>query len=332
MKYKEKGFYWIDNVSYVKNDPLLIEKLNSELNIQLQKVSEENSQIWFSVPTIVRWEEIAGFYFGRNKKMLVDDLDITQYKQYLINNKKEFNINTLKQNHIYAASAQSDDPIYIWDAFQCLNAEININCGNQKRTFVLIDKNWYEINKNFKIETEQKFENYFRNKSNIDFIDCNFSNKNDYNKEMSQQKKLICMDKNIIQYGGGSSKIEVCDLLDEINKKIIHVKKYSGSSVLSHSFSQGLVSMQLLIKDKKFLHNAEKKIKQIKKSDFSFNNVRNYDLVYAIITKSTAKNINIPFFSKVNLNSVCDRLTQEMNINVYFNVIKNTYIKNMSYS
>lgn len=158
------------------------------------------------------------------------------------------------------------------------------------------------------------------------FIDCNYKDEDTYNKELSKQKNLICLDRNTVFYGGGQSQIEVCDILDENNKKLIHIKKYSGSSVLSHLFSQGLVSMQLLIRDGKFRRKVEQKISSLKGSAFSFEgNARKYDVVYGIITKSGSQSLNIPFFSKVNLNSVCDRLCQEMNVNVCFDVIKNSY-------
>ncbi len=49
------------------------------------------------------------------------------------------------------------------------------------------------------------------------------------------------MDKKNIPYGGGYSRIEFCDLFSK-SKQMIHVKRYGGSSVLSHLFNQGLVS------------------------------------------------------------------------------------------
>ena len=250
-------------------------------------------------------------------------MDLIEYKQY-IKRKEEavFNIEKLKQSHIYAKNAKGDGYSYCWDAFQCLNAELELD----GKTFMLINKNWYEINKDFQDETNRKFENYFNNKSGLNFIDCNYKDEDTYNKELSRQKGLICLDRNTVFYGGGQSQIEVCDILDENNKKLIHIKKYSGSSVLSHLFSQGLVSMQLLIRDKRFLKKVEQKISSLKGSIFSFNgNAREYAIVYGIITKSGSKNLNIPFFSKVNLNSVCDRLCQEMNVNVCFDAIKNSY-------
>ncbi len=323
QKYKHKGFAWIDNVSYIKHDNILLEKLNNELDRKLADITEESDKIWFAVPEIVRWEDIEGFYFGHQKTALKDDLDLIEYKQY-IRRKEEavFNIEKLKQSHIYAKNAKGDGYLHCWDAFQCLNAELELN----GKTFMLINKNWYEINKNFQDETNKKFESYFNNKSGLNFIDCNYKDEDAYNKELSKQKNLICLDRNTVFYGGGQSQIEVCDILDENNKKLIHIKKYSGSSVLSHLFSQGLVSMQLLIRDRKFRKTVERKISSLKGSNFSFEgNARKYDVVYGIITKSGSQSLNIPFFSKVNLNSVCDRLCQEMNINVCFDVIKNSY-------
>ena len=323
QKYKRKGFAWIDNVSYIKHDNMLLEKLNNELDRKLADITEESDQIWFAVPEIVRWEDIEGFYFGRQKTALKDDLDLIEYKQY-IKRKEEavFNIEKLKQSHIYAKNAKGDGYLHCWDAFQCLNAELELD----GRTFMLINKNWYEINKNFQDETNKKFERYFNNKSGLNFIDCYYKDEDTYNKELSKQKNLICLDRNTVFYGGGQSQIEVCDVLDENNKKLIHIKKYSGSSVLSHLFSQGLVSMQLLIRDRKFRNKVEQKISSLKGSAFSFEgNARKYDVVYGIITKSGSQSLNIPFFSKVNLNSVCDRLCQEMNVNVCFDVIKNSY-------
>lgn len=323
QNYKRKGFAWIDNVSYIKHDNILLEKLNSELDKKLVEITEESNQIWFAVPEIVKWEDIKGFYFGHQTTVLKDDLDLIEYKQY-IKRKKDaiFNIEKLKQSHIYAKNAKENGYLYCWDAFQCLNAELELD----GKTFMLINKNWYEINKDFQDETNKKFENYFNKKSGLNFIDCNYKDENTYNKELSRQKNLICLDRNNVFYGDGQSQIEVCDILDENNKKLIHIKKYSGSSVLSHLFSQGLVSMQLLIRDKKFLKKVEQKISSLKGTPFSFNgNAREYDVVYGIITKSGKQYLNIPFFSKVNLNSVCDRLCQEMNVNVYFDVIKNLY-------
>ena len=188
QKYKRKGFAWIDNVSYIKHDNILLEKLNNELDRKLADITEESDQIWFAVPEIVRWEDIEGFYFGRQTTVLKDDLNLIEYKQY-IKRKEEavFNIEKLKQSHIYAKNAKGDGYLHCWDAFQCLNAELELD----SKTFMLINKNWYEINKNFQDETNKKFESYFNNKSGLNFIDCNYKDEDTYNKELSKQIEAV---------------------------------------------------------------------------------------------------------------------------------------------
>lgn len=52
------------------------------------------------------------------------------------------------------------------------------------------------------------------------------------------------MDRQLISYGGGASRIEFCDVLSDSGQRI-HVKQYSGSSVMSHLFNQGLVSASI---------------------------------------------------------------------------------------
>ena len=68
---------------YIKHDNILLEKLNKELDKKLADITEESDKLWFAVPEIVRWEDIEGFYFGRQKTALKDDLDLIEYKQYI---------------------------------------------------------------------------------------------------------------------------------------------------------------------------------------------------------------------------------------------------------
>lgn len=56
------------------------------------------------------------------------------------------------------------------------------------------------------------------------------------------------MDRRLVPYGGGYSRVEFCDVY-AINKKMIHVRRYGGSSVLSHLFAQGLISGELFAFD-----------------------------------------------------------------------------------
>ena len=58
----------------------------------------------------------------------------------------------------------------------------------------------------------------------------------DYNAALaaSDKERYALMDAKNIPYGGGQSKIELCDVLSE-DGRFIHIKKYSGSAVLRSS-------------------------------------------------------------------------------------------------
>ena len=53
---------------------------------------------------------------------------------------------------------------------------------------------------------------------------------------LSDPRRFALMDRRLIPFGGGQSKVEMCDLFSS-NQDFIHVKRYAGSSDLSHLFA-----------------------------------------------------------------------------------------------
>jgi uncharacterized protein (TIGR04141 family) len=118
-----------------------------------------------------------------------------------------------------------------------------------------------------------------------------------------------CMDQQMIIHGGGHSRIEFCDIMTS-DRKLIHVKKYGGSSVLSHLFSQGAVSGELLVSDGDFRSKVIEKLPRGYKQTISKGvrpDASQYEIVYAIISGSENP-LDIPFFSKVSLRNARRRL------------------------
>lgn len=116
-------------------------------------------------------------------------------------------------------------------------------------------------------------------------------------------KFYSCLDRQTIQmdrYG----KIELCDLYRE-PCHLIHVKKQTSSGTLSHLWSQGLVSGELLKDSEEFRCKAQSKFKDVTELRDSVPK-KNFDsekftVVYAIATKADDFPSCLPFFSKVNL-------------------------------
>ncbi|MDB7102747.1 MULTISPECIES: TIGR04141 family sporadically distributed protein [Enterococcus] len=97
------------------------------------------------------------------------------------------------------------------------------------------------------------------------------------------------------------------------DKKFIHVKKNDSSSKLSHFFSQGTVSAQLLSSDSEFRNHINKQVKEKLGKNFLKANAQNqvYEVVYANVDKREKEIFEIlPFFSMVSLAQSLDQLKQ----------------------
>ena len=117
------------------------------------------------------------------------------------------------------------------------------------------------------------------------------------------------MDGKNISYGGGASRIEFCDLYTR-SRVMIHVKRYGASSVLSHLFAQGLVSATLFLQDSDFRKAVNRRLPESHRLARPERRptVQNYEVAFAIVSKSAGE-LQLPFFSKVNLRNAYQTLT-----------------------
>jgi uncharacterized protein (TIGR04141 family) len=112
--------------------------------------------------------------------------------------------------------------------------------------YVLNNGKWYVIARDFTDQVLADFTNTAN--SIVPLPDCNLNDEATYNLSAAASiPGACCMDSKLIVHGGGHSKVEFCDLYTS-DKRIIHVKKYGGSSVFSHLFSQGVVSGELFVR------------------------------------------------------------------------------------
>lgn len=117
--------------------------------------------------------------------------------------------------------------------------------------------------------------------------------------ELESEGFLALMDKKNIPHGGGHNKIEFCDLYSA-EKDIIHVKRYGGSSPLSHLFAQGLTSGELFQVDRVFRTKVNEHLPpshQLADPD-TRPEARDYCVVFAIVSQSSGP-LQIPFFATI---------------------------------
>ena len=136
----------------------------------------------------------------------------------------------------------------------------------------------------------------------------------------------MLMDRCLISYGGGHSSIEFCDVLSNTGQRI-HIKRCSGSAMMSHLFNQGLVSASLETDaGSSFTDKVNAKIQQngnnfdsnVDQFLLLHNTLR--EVVFGIVSENNMKRQELPFFSKVALASVKKQL-KRMKIDVALNWI-----------
>jgi uncharacterized protein (TIGR04141 family) len=123
------------------------------------------------------------------------------------------------------------------------------------------------------------------------------------------------MDRKMIMIGGGKSRVEFCDIFSK-HRDVIHVKQYGGSSLLSHLFSQAVVSADCFLHESGFRAKVNGHLPEA----FRFANpaaapvASQYTICMAIMSKVPGS-LEIPFFSKVSMKHAV-RSIQKMNFNV----------------
>ena len=298
----KREFSWIDNIKELK-DPIIKNKLN-EILIKEIKKGHQTDKLWLAVPEIIDWARVAGFSFSESKKMDIrNDLHIKDFIGTL-KNLDQLTINTLNSRRAYFIDLETEMPMLKWPVYRCICFETEMN-GD---TYILNEGKWYRINPSFVSAVDNYIGEIHR--SNLELPEYSHKSEEDYNRAITSTNpsKLALMDKKLIRYGGGSSSLEFCDVFSK-DGHLLHVKKYGGSSVLSHLFAQGAVSAEVFLMDADFRRELNKKLPKthIYQNPKEQPDPSKYEIAFGVISRSR-KELKLPFFSRVNFRNTTRRL------------------------
>ena len=122
------------------------------------------------------------------------------------------------------------------------------------------------------------------------------------------------LDKMTVKLTARTTPIEICDVLSS-DKDLIHIKRKVNAPSLSHLFSQGIVSADLLLMNEEFRKKVRQRIAGLEKTRHVTNRfsklfptqrgitASSFTVVFGIIENWKNKTLaqRLPFFSKVNL-------------------------------
>ncbi len=228
------------------------------------------------------------FYIVLRRALKVDSIDIKK----------------LNQRKILCVDAD-DIIVYEKPVYRFIYSEVTY----QSDVYILNNGKWYRISQQFTEQVNNFFSSISKYENSLPVY--NDETEGHYNERVavSDPDSFVLLDKKNIRVTGAASPVEPCDLFRN-GDEFIHVKRYGGSSVLSHLFNQGLVSGELFQMEPEFrnLLNAKLPEKYKLKNTDERPKSNNYQVVFAIISESEEENLSIPFFSKISLKHVITRL------------------------
>ncbi len=295
------NFPWIDYIVPVR-DRKLVEQLDENIVDHIN--AKDYEDVWASPPEIIEYGNFSGFCYrkrsGINSQVISPDLDLEScLRAKKMEGKCE--LGWLKSTQVFIYSSDNQ-VLSSWPLYLCLNGELMID----GKLHLLSEGSWYQIDAGFCDQIEK----YFREfpPASIRLPNYRGMLEGVYLSEVSKEKNLHLMDRKLVKAKGASSSIEFCDLITSEND-MIHVKKYSSSSVLSHLFSQAYVSAETLLRAPEIQEQINS---HLKGTGFNFNfdpkrHPRVCKIILAIMQKKPGK-IHMPFFSKVNFKQYSQRL------------------------
>lgn len=299
ISYK-KNFPWVDQIAEVKN-PGVRDKLDSLLIERIR--SKTFDRIWMAVPEVVPWEKVAEFRFAFGSRAPGHtDIHLDAFIESL-DDPASLEKHTLLHRYVHCIDI---DGITIdkWQAYRCLYAELD----HEGDSFLLSGGNWYRVARDFVDEVNRYYDQIPVYRANLP--EYNDPSETAYNERVaiSDVSRFALMDRKVISHGGGYGQVEFCDLYTS-DKDLIHIKRYGGSSVLSHLFSQGLVSGELFQTDRSFRQKVnDHLLPPFKLDDCSKRpESREYQVVFAVVSDAPG-DLVLPFFSRLNLKHAVRRL------------------------
>ena len=313
--YKNTAFVVIDKVSPII-DKLLVSKLD-----QMVVDSIRDGEEYFEL-SLPGWQEDDVVCYGLSGLGIRERFTDITLENYITalgdEGLKQLSVETITHKHgIFAElldNAQSKKRVKIKKA---LVGSIVSN----GHLYAISEGNWYQLDEQYKNEVDNKFESMVEEWDShplqirsvkLENGKTGYEKEIEYNRRCADEYGQVCLDGVLFSVSGEAiRKLELCDLLDIDNKRLIHVKKSSRrSSVLSHFFRQGGNSARVLATYPEVRRKMIDKVRNISgeeaasKLNESFEHaLSGWKVEFHIIDTPIRRDnkFKIPFFSRISL-------------------------------
>lgn len=290
-----QNFPFIDYLQVVKDEEIISE-LENLLKASLQNRATE--KLLLAYPEIPDFEQIERFkvWQGRDNDF-VEEVELDQLYSFLDDNNLDVDLDDI---HIIGLDNNDHAVTKKYNLRDFVVFETVLS-GTR---YLLSLNQWFELAENYVAEVNRELQP-------IEEIGDGFlppirygQREDEYNLTVANDGDHFALFDKRNYSVEGQSRVEVCDLLTQ-NNEFICIKKYNGSSTLSHLFNQGFVSATLLNDEQTYrcfiLDNCPASFDDLA---FDKNGISREQItfIFAIATNTNGPLVqNLPFFSKVNL-------------------------------
>jgi uncharacterized protein (TIGR04141 family) len=297
----KSSFPWVDHLKEVR-DPVVRAELDAEMLDALRSPHPSQRSTWLAVPELIEWAQVGGFRFREGKAAkLYTDLRATDFMS-TVSDASVLDVAGLRRRHVFAFDIADEHWIGRWSIYSCIYSEVE----HEGTTYVLSGGGWYRVERDFVASVNSTVAALVAPTWLPRYAD---TSEGVYNSRVANASggTLALVDRKLVRIGG--SPIEFCDLYGA--QRIVHVKRYGGSEVLSHLFSQGSISGDCFLEDSAFRQNVNAMLPPaLQLPDPTRRpDPGDYEIVYAVISRSP-KSVDkiLPFFSRLNLRNAARRL------------------------
>ena len=299
-------------------DPTTRSQLEIEVLRRLGSAYADDLEL--APPEIIDWERVSTFHYHFDRPqgparqpVTHPDLRLADYLRGLDRggNRESLTVEDLKHRHIEALDG-SGHLVHRWTVWRCLVGQFTL----RNRTYVLDEGELFVVRRDYLQDLDSYIAAIGTSTTTLPPSGAGIS-EGAYNETAAASSSdMALLDKKLVHLTNRTTGVEICDLLTR-TRELIHVKRHLGSSDLSHLFSQGLVSAELLQMDPEFRSKAHFRIQEAVggRGGFGFFNTpaivtNEFTVVYAIIAdwRGRSPSEALPFFSKINLRGFVEQL------------------------
>jgi uncharacterized protein (TIGR04141 family) len=295
-------FSWLDDMQPVV-EPSELADLRQAV---LAAIKGGDERLDLGPPEVVDWEQVESFRFhsDRRRKVTHPDLRLSEYVASL--KPEQVTTLTYEQLRRWEIDALDGDGAvrHAWSVWECLSGELSID----EDIFILDEGEFFRVSQSFLGQLDAYVDGLNATMPLLPPRPITAKREDAYNEFAAQQLGAVLLDKKTVVTSAHTSPVEICDVLLPDAHVLVHVKRHLGSRDLSHLFSQGFVSAQLLQESPEFRRAANSRIADVTSAASKYFSeaaitTSDYTVMYGIAASWRGRGLSeaLPFFSRVNL-------------------------------